>query len=745
MINEEGGIDPEQFRMEAMFDRMDAIGKGVLGLTIQCAQCHNHKFDPITQEEYYRLFAFLNNDHEAQHARSTRPSEQMKRADDAAGRSARSRPTCSTRTPDWAERMAAWEDAVAGRPARVDGRPARRSRTSPPAARSTCRRTDGSFLAQGYAPTKHTRQVDGRRPTLDEHHRVPPRAAQRPEPAARRAGPLVQGHVRADRVRGRGRAGRRPGRSRRRSSSSTATRRRRTRPRRRSSRSSTTRPASKRVTGPVAFAIDGKDETAWGIDAGPGRRNVPRKAVFVAREADRHRDGGTMLTFYLKQNHGGWNSDDNQNNNLGRFRLSVTDGAGRRSPTRCRRPSARSSPIPREQRTPAQTDAVFSYWRTTVPEWKDANDADRGALEGSTRRARRSWCSQARDEPRDDAPAQARRLPQARQGGQARRPGVPASAAGGRAADAPDVRALAGRSASRRRPPARSSTASGRPTSAPASSRTSEDFGTQSEAPSHPELLDWLAVEFMDSGWSLKALHRLIVTSATYRQSSRVDAGAAREGPVQPPARPRRRGSASTPRSSATSRWRPAACSTRRSAARASCRRRRSSCSSRRPATARSPGTRRPAPTATAARSTPSAAARRRTRCSQTFDAPNGDVACVRRTRSNTPLQALTTLNEPLVVEAARALALRILDEGGTTDAERLTYAFRRCVSRPPTDARAADPARAAGEADGAVRRRAGSTRSELADRQAGRPADAARTARRPRSSPPGPSSPACC
>ena len=65
MINEEGGIDPEQFRMEAMFDRMDAVGKAVLGLTIQCAQCHNHKFDPFTQEDYYRIFAFLNNSHEA--------------------------------------------------------------------------------------------------------------------------------------------------------------------------------------------------------------------------------------------------------------------------------------------------------------------------------------------------------------------------------------------------------------------------------------------------------------------------------------------------------------------------------------------------------------------------------------------------------------------------------------------------------------------------------------------------------
>src|SRR5471030_1360777 len=65
MRNEEGGIDPEQFRMDAMFDRMDAVGKGVLGLTVQCCQCHDHKYDPMSQAEYYRLFAYLNNDHEA--------------------------------------------------------------------------------------------------------------------------------------------------------------------------------------------------------------------------------------------------------------------------------------------------------------------------------------------------------------------------------------------------------------------------------------------------------------------------------------------------------------------------------------------------------------------------------------------------------------------------------------------------------------------------------------------------------
>jgi hypothetical protein len=71
----------------------------------------------------------------------------------------------------------------------------------------------------------------------------------------------------------------------------------------------------------------------------------------------------------------------------------------------------------------------------------------------------------------------------------------------------------------------------------------------------------------------------------------------------------------------------------------------------------------------------------------QTFDAPNGDFSCVRRTRSNTPLQALTTLNEPLFLECARALALKIVREGGGDPAHQLAYAFRRCLSRPPSAA----------------------------------------------------------
>src|SRR5262249_19587510 len=110
MINEEGGIDPEQFRMEALFDRMDALGKSVLGLTVQCAQCHNHKYDPITQDDYYRLFAYLNDTHEANIAVYT-PAEQMKRAEVLRG-IREIEDGLKMKAPDWRKQMAAWEERV---------------------------------------------------------------------------------------------------------------------------------------------------------------------------------------------------------------------------------------------------------------------------------------------------------------------------------------------------------------------------------------------------------------------------------------------------------------------------------------------------------------------------------------------------------------------------------------------------------------------------------------------------------
>ena len=113
--------------MDAMFDRMDAVGKAFLGLSVACCQCHDHKFDPISQEEYYRLFAFLNNDHEAQRVVYTPAEqmaiagirEQMREIEDEAEGDAR-------RTGQ--KRMAEWEADVA-----EASRSGRRSRSRTPA------------------------------------------------------------------------------------------------------------------------------------------------------------------------------------------------------------------------------------------------------------------------------------------------------------------------------------------------------------------------------------------------------------------------------------------------------------------------------------------------------------------------------------------------------------------------------------------------------------------------------------
>ena len=128
---------------------------------------------------------------------------------------------------------------------------------------------------------------------------------------------------------------------------------------------------------------------------------MPRKAVFVL-EKPLELAGGARLTFQLAQNHGGWNSDDNQNNNLGRFRFSVTDADERRG-----RPAAAGVreilAIPAEQRTPAQIDARLQLLaHDRCPNGRRRTTGSRRCGRAS-RRARRSWSLRERDDAAADA------------------------------------------------------------------------------------------------------------------------------------------------------------------------------------------------------------------------------------------------------------------------------------------------------------------------------------------------------
>jgi hypothetical protein len=679
MVNEEGGIDPEEFRMQAMFDRMEAIGKGILGLTVQCGQCHDHKFDPLTQEEYYRLFAFLNNDHEANRAVYT-PEEEIAR--ERIFRRIRAiEAELQHRTPDWEERMARWEDSVReGELEWVVMRPQVEEIST--GGQKYLPQEDGSFLAQGYAPTKHRVHLTATT-ELDRITAFRLELLTDPELPLGGPGRSIRGTCALTELEVEAAPASEPSKVEKvklvAASADIEL------PERPLDAIFDDKSGKRRVTGPVAYAIDGKDETAWGIDAGPGRRNQPRKAVFVAEKPVGFAgdSGGTVLHFYLKQNHGGWNSDDNQNHNLGRFRLSVTTAAG-----------ARADPLPhavREalavapaDRTPAQRAAVFSTWRTTVPEWREANER----IE-SLWREHPAGSSQlvlaARARPRQTHILERGDFLKPRRPVEAGVPeflhALPDGAAG-------DRLTLARWLADRKSPTTARSIVNRVWQSYFGTGivETSEDLGTQSPPPSHPELLDWLAVDFMESGWSLKRLHWLIVTSSTYRQASRVTPELlARDPQNRLLARgPRLRVEGEVVRDIAL-------------AASGLLVRRLGGPSAYpplpefmlSPPVSYGPKVWAPASSEDAYRrglytfryrSLPYPVL-------QTFDVPNGEAACVRRVRSNTPLQALVTLNEPVFFECARALARRVLAEGGADDRERLERAFRLCVGRRPTAA----------------------------------------------------------
>ena len=219
--------------------------------------------------------------------------------------------------------------------------------------------------------------------------------------------------------------------------------------------------------------------------------------------------------------------------------------------------------------------------------------------------------------------------------------------------------------------------------------RTPSDFGSQGEWPTHPELLDWLAREFIDSGWDVKNIVRLIVTSAAYRQSSVVEPKLLERDPENRlfARASRLRLEAETIRDQALAvsgllnsklggpsvtpyqppgLWEAIGFTDN------------GNFSSQIYVQSKGDDNYRRGVYVYWKRSMPYASF-------VTFDAPNREVCTVKRPRTNTPLQALVLMNDPVYLETQRAFAERVLHEGGTKFSEKMKYAFRLCLGRAPT------------------------------------------------------------
>jgi hypothetical protein len=664
-LNQEGGIDVEEQRFETLVDRVATTGSVWLGSTIACAQCHNHKFDPFPQKDYYRVMAFFDNGVYRVHGQGeevvdrwiVEPELELATEEQAREREALRREADELRfevkSRDLEADIAAFAREISGPPpAFTTLRPLRATAASGAALQIL---EDGSLLASGKLEDKDSYTVTVRASlpgiTAFRLEALPDSSLPQGGPGrassgvyvvtslsvseAGRALPLARG---AADVNEKGRH--------------------------------------------AALLLDAHAATGWGVtaDAEAGRAHA---AIVTPKRPLAAAAGPRTLTFTL-QFEAAW---PYTRSSLGRFRLSATSGprpfAGLPVPDDVR-PALEA---PAAERSAEQKQALVAWFRPMAPALDAARDRIR-AIDGELDLMNVVTALVMQERPGFERPSTL-----FRQKGSFTSPGERVYAA------LPAVLGvLPDEQPPNRLGLARWLVSDDNPLTARVAVNrfwetlfghglvaTVEDFGSQGERPSHPELVDWLAVEFMEKGWSQKAILREIVSSATYRQGSaasealrerdpdnrllargaryRVEAEAVRDvalsaagllspklgGPSVYPPQPD--GVWNVPYSQQM-KWET---------------------SSGEDARRRSLYTfiRRSSPY-------PSLAS---------FDAPSREQCAPKRVRTNTPLQALTTLNDPVFVAAARALAERMAREGGPSLAERIGYGYRVCTARRPAGA----------------------------------------------------------
>ena len=656
MLNQEGGVDPEQFRVEGIIDRVDAVGKAFLGLTVSCAQCHNHKFDPISQTEYYRFYAFLNKDDEP--AIEVPDEKIMEKRIEILSKIAKIEDDLTAGDADLPKRMAAWEAGAGAYD--TAWTPIKDGEIFAAFGVKFDRLEDGSFIAKGDNATTNNYTVRAKT-NLKKITGV--RVEFLTDPNLPRGGPgrapdggfyFSEFSVEAAPVD-------KPG-----------------------APNTMEKIALAGVTAdfelpgsPAKNVIDGALKTHWSSDAGPVRRNQSRQFVFETQKSVSY-DNGVALTFQLAQKKDDAIDTEQRQANIGRFRISVTDAPNPKVDPLPASVRAILS-IPADRRSKEQRREVFGFYRTTDPAFVEANKKIDELMKewpyGPT-----TLALSAREIPRE---TRIFKRGDWKRPGDAVGPGVPAALHPFPKDAAPNRLGLAKWIVDRNNPLTarvivnriwQQYFGQGLVT-------TPEDFGSRCEPPSHPDLLDWLAVEFVESGWSIKHIHRLILNSAVYRQSSKVT-------PKLLEVDPYNRWLARAPRIRVES-------EIVRDVALAASGLLNKKIGGPSVFPALPAGV---MDLAYGGFKWENATGEDRYRRGMytfwkrtvpypsmlVFDSPNGDFSCARRVRSNTPLQALTTLNDTVFVEAAQSLAMRIWKNGGADDRSKMNYAFRLCVSREP-------------------------------------------------------------
>jgi len=432
----------------------------------------------------------------------------------------------------------------------------------------------------------------------------------------------------------------------------------------------------------VQSALDGKSNTGWAIAGYETANRVDHQAVFIARQPFGFA-AGTKLKVRLK-----FESDFKQHA-IGRFRLAVTTSDGLAEFAALPDNVRNILPVNAEKRAPEQNAELTRYYRETfVPEVQALNQqltAKRDELNKFEAAIPSTMVMQDLEKPRETHILVRGDF---RNKGELVTPGVPAS-----------LPPLPEAMPASRLGLAKWLVAPDNPLTSRVTInrfwamffgtglvKTSNNFGVQGEWPSHPHLLDWLATEFIAQHWDIKAMQKMMLMSATYRQSSKVtkelverdpenrlyargprfrldaemihDNALAVSGLLNP-----KIGGPSVRPYQPPGLWEQVGFG--------------NEFSSQSYVQSKGEDLYRRGIYTYWKRALPYPAF-------VTFDAPTRELCTVQRPRTSTPLQSLVLLNDPVYVEAARVLAQRVMKEGGDDVARRLTYAFRLTLARPP-------------------------------------------------------------